>query len=164
MSESDTLDVQEDLVQADLRGVLLPMQNSQLLLPNVTVSEVISYRETDEIANAPDWLVGSITWRQRKVPVVAFEYFLENKIGTPGYRARIALCHNITEKPKMPFVGIICNSIPKLARVSEETIEENHLNELLPEMTLKHFSYNDEETWIPDLELLSELASSYLFK
>ena len=164
MNDSEILDVQEELVQGDLRGVLLPMQNTQLLLPNATVSEVISYRETEEIVNAPDWLVGSITWRQRKVPVVAFEYFLENKIGAPGYRARIALCHNISDKPKMPFVGIICNSIPKLARVNDETIDENYLNGVLPEMTLKHFSYNDEETWLPDVELLCEVASNYLIK
>ncbi|MGD2117059.1 MAG: chemotaxis protein CheW [Chromatiales bacterium] len=146
-----------------VRGVLLPIQHTSLLLPNLTVSEVIGYREAVALDNAPDWLLGRFTWRQRKVPLVAFEYFLNQQFDAPGFRARIALCHNLTADLKMPYLGILCDSIPRLARVNDETIAEVDGAEELPDMTLKKLSYNGETVWIPNLEALAEAASGYLF-
>lgn len=146
----------------DLRGVLLPLHDTHLLLPNVTVSEVIGYRDPEPIDAAPDWLLGTVTWRQRKVPLVSFEYFVLKEAAEPGYRSRIALCHNLLANPQMPFIGILCNSIPRLARVNTDTVSESMLQELLPEMTLKHLTYNTEDAWIPDLEALGKAAAEYL--
>lgn len=158
------LDSKASILAADLRGVLLPLQGSSLLLPNVTVAEVIGNRETEQVANAPDWLTGSLTWRQRKVPVVSFEYFLSKEIKDPGYRARIALCHNLSGNQRVPFIGMLCTSIPKLARVNNETLNEDESMNSLPQMTLKHAFYLEEEVWVPDLEALGEAAAGYLFK
>lgn len=160
IQSSDEID---SAAQEDLRGVLLPLQHTQILLPNVTVSEVIGYRETDLVANAPDWLLGSINWRQRKVPVVAFDYFLSKAVSAPGYRARIALCHNLRGNPKLPFIGMLCSSIPRLARVNSETLRDDDQAGKLPHMTLSHAYYLDEEVWVPDLEAIGEAAAGYLF-
>ena len=146
----------------DVRGVLLPLRQTQLLLPNVTVSEVIGYRHPDPVENAPGWLLGSVTWRQRKVPIVSFEYFVHKAASRPGYRSRIALCHNLHDNPQMPFVGILCNSIPRLARVNTDTVAEPFLNELLPEMAIRHITYSGQDAWIPDIEALGKAASGYL--
>ncbi len=147
---------------ADLRGVLLPLNETQLLLPNVTVSEVIGYRDPDPVINAPAWMLGSVTWRQRKVPLVTFEYFVLKEAAAPGYRSRIALCHNLHANPEVPFIGILCNSIPRLARVNSETIHEDMMQEFLPEMTLKHLTYRGEDAWIPDIEALGKAAAGYI--
>ena len=157
-----TLNKQTTSVVEDVRGVLLPLQGSSLLLPYITVAEVIGNRETEQVANAPDWLMGSVTWRQRKVPVVSFEYFLSKHATDPGYRARIALCHNLSANPRVPFIGMLCTSIPKLARVNNETLRESDRVKELPQMTLKHAYYLDEEVWVPDLESLGEAAAGYL--
>ena len=146
----------------DLRGVLLPLNGTQLLLPNVTVSEVIGYRDPSPVANAPGWMMGSLTWRQRKVPVITFEYFVLKEAAEPGYRSRIALCHNLAGNPEVPYIGILCNSIPKLARVNTDTIDESMLQEFLPEMTLKHLTDKGEDAWIPDIEALGKAAAGYL--
>ena len=146
----------------ELRGVLLPLRETQLLLPNVTVSEVIGYRLPDPVNNAPGWLLGSVTWRQRKVPIVSFEYFVHKAASRPGYRSRIALCHNLHDNPQMPYVGILCNSIPRLARVNSGTVAEPYLNELLPEMAVRHITYSGQDAWIPDIEALGKAASGYL--
>lgn len=146
----------------DLRGVLLPLHDTHLILPNVTVAEVIGYREPDPLVNAPEWLLGTVTWRQRRLPLVSFEVFVHREAIEPGYRARIALCHNLHDDPQLPFIGILCNSIPRLARVNNDTVTEPMINEMLPEMTLKHLSYSGQDAWIPDLDALGKAAAGYL--
>jgi chemosensory pili system protein ChpC len=139
----------------EIRGVLLPLQATYLLLPNVTVVEVIGFREEEQIENAPGWLRGLVTWSQRRIPVVSFEYFVHQEVADAGYRARIALCKNLNGDPRLPFIGILCRSIPRLARVNNQTVAEVQLQEMMPEMTLKHITYNGEDAWIPDLEKLA---------
>jgi len=146
----------------ELRGVLLPLQATSLLLPNVTVVEVIGYREEDPVENAPGWLRGLVTWNQRRIPVISFEYFVHQEAADVGYRARIALCHNIGGDPRLPFIGILCKSIPRLARVNDQTVAEVQFQELAPQMTLKHITYNGEDAWIPDMDKLAEECTKIL--
>jgi len=146
----------------ELRGVLLPLESTSLLLPNVTVVEVIGFREEDPVKNAPGWLRGLVTWNQRRIPVISFEYFVHQEAAHAGYRARIALCHNISGDPRLPYIGILCKSIPRLARVNDQTVAEVQFHELAPQMTLKHITYNGEDAWIPDIEKLADECAKIL--
>ena len=147
----------------DIRGVMLPLHGTMLILPNVTVAEVIGYRNPDPVMNAPAWLMGSVNWRQHKMPVISFEFFVHKEAAAPGYRSRIALCHNLQGNADIPFIGIMCSSIPRLVRVNSETITEPMLlNSLMPEMTLKQITYKGDEAWIPDIEALGKASAGYL--
>src|SRR3546814_9487856 len=48
---------QNDSVQ-DIRGVLIQVGGARLLLPNATISEVLSYADPEPVENAPEWLLG----------------------------------------------------------------------------------------------------------
>lgn len=146
---------------SELRGILLPLEDSYLLLTNLAMTEVIGYREARTIANAPEWLIGKISWNQRQIPLVSFDHILGFSVATPGYRARIALCHVPSEKAVMPLVGILCHSIPRLARVNSETLSDDRDYRPLPSMMLRHVHYAGEEAWIPDIEAVAEAASLY---
>lgn len=52
-----------DDASREIRGVLIQIEGGRLLLPNATVSEVLSYADPEPIENAPDWILGSIRWR-----------------------------------------------------------------------------------------------------
>src|SRR5690606_40453141 len=58
---------------SSLSGLLLPLADRTLLLPNVAVAELIAYQTPQEIAHAPDWLLGRIIWRDLSLPLVSFE-------------------------------------------------------------------------------------------
>lgn len=147
----------------EIRGVMLPLHSTMLILPNVTVAEVIGYRDPDPIRNAPAWLMGSLNWRQHKMPLISYEFFVHKEAAEPGYRSRIAVCHNLSGNPQVPFIGIMCNSIPRLVRINNDTIvDPMMLNALMPEMTLKQITYQGEEAWIPDIEGLAKAAAGYL--
>ena len=51
----------------DIRGVLIRVGATQLLLPNATISEVLSYSPPEPVEDAPDWLLGRLRWRGRAV-------------------------------------------------------------------------------------------------
>ena len=48
--------------QRDIRGVLISVTGSRLLLPNASVAEVITYSEPEVLDNAPPWLLGRVRW------------------------------------------------------------------------------------------------------
>ena len=56
----------------DIRGVLIQIAGSQLLLPNAATVEVLSYVDPEPLDNAPDWLLGQIRWRGWRLPLVSF--------------------------------------------------------------------------------------------
>jgi len=129
--------------QLEVRGVLLPLHSGQLLLPNVSISEV-------------DWLLGILTWRQFTVPLISFDNRLGYRQWELGHRARIAICNTITGRAGRHYIGILLRSIPHLVRVTEEAIEP--LGEVLNgNVTLaRQVKIGDQEAWIPDLDNLEE--------
>ena len=141
--------------KAEIRGVLLPLQAGQLLIPNLLMSEVIGYREPDEIPRgAPDWLLGLIVWRHLTVPLVSYDVLLGEPIHEPGHRARIALCKTISAASARPYTALLLQSIPRLVSVNEQSIRitdnENQQHPLLSHSV----SINGQQAWIPDLDAL----------
>src|SRR3546814_20605861 len=62
---------QNDSVK-DIRGVLIQVGGARLLLPNATLSEVLSYADPEPVENATAWLLGRIRWRGWPLPRVSF--------------------------------------------------------------------------------------------
>ena len=40
-------------IRGEIRGVMIPVTNARVLLPNATVAEVITFSTPEKIANAP---------------------------------------------------------------------------------------------------------------
>lgn len=144
---------------ADIRGVLIPVGGQQLLLPNATVAEIIAYRDpVARTEGGPDWLLGDIDWRQRKVPVVALETLLGGQFR--GYtRGRIAICYSLLEGERRPYLGVVSDGIPHLVRVREEDVEPLPLSDEdagLP--VLARLRIKGEDAFIPDLARLSQMT------
>lgn len=141
----------------DIRGVLISIGGQRLLLPNATVAEIISYRDAEQAAaeGSPAWLLGEITWRQRKVPLLSLERLFGDGSDEYTYlRGRIVVCYSLLDDGERPYLGVISDGIPRLVRVAEEDIEPLPLGEaeapLLARLKLK-----GEEVIIPDIARLS---------
>lgn len=147
----------------EVRGVLLPLQAGQLLLPNTSISEVVGYRQPDSHPqNAPEWLLGNMSWRQFQVPLINFDLLLDKRQREIGQRARIAICNSISGLVQRPYIAILLRTIPRLAKVTEATIAPvDETGEPLP-MIARHVSINGQEAWIPDLDALETELSRIL--
>ena len=147
----------------EVRGVLLPLRSGQLLLPNVSVSEVIGFRQPDSPPDdAPDWLLGVMSWHQRLVPLVSFDVLVGSPSEEIGNRARIAICNTLNGNPQRPYIGILLRSIPHLVRVTEEFIAPLGEPGDGGDMVKQQVRISGQEAWIPDLDALEQALSKVL--
>jgi len=148
-------------VPDEIRGVLIPLQQGQLLLPNAAVAEVIDYRQPDPVADAPDWLVGSTNWRQRNLAVVRLESLLGWPVGSEGVRQRIVVCHALNDQAKRPFIGILATAIPRLVRVREGMLESQPVSDAEAEGPVHaRVLVDGQAALIPDLMALEQRISA----
>ncbi len=151
------------VAEADVRGVLIPLDGCNLLLPNVTIAEVIGFREAAPYPQTPDWLLGEIQWHGRKFPLVSFEQALGAPTKGPGPRARIAVCHTLSDDPRgLPYIGLVSKAIPRLMGLIPASISPNlTANEASP-LVLRQVYVAGQEAIIPDLDALEELITESL--
>ena len=58
---------------ASLTGLLLPLSDRTLLVPNVALAELIPYRAPQATPGLPAWLLGQVAWRDLRLPLLSFE-------------------------------------------------------------------------------------------
>lgn len=132
--------------------LLAPLTGKQLLLPNVTVAEVVQASDLQPPPeNAPVWHRGFVLWREMRLPVVAFENL--NEEGEPRESERIAIVSGISAQRDLPFYGIIVQGIPRLAKVKIAELEDLEGAPVGPMEFLK-VRYAGELAAIPDLDAL----------
>src|SRR6218665_6577 len=56
-----------------LTGLLVPLADRTLLLPNVAVAELIPYRAPQVTPGMPAWFLGQMAWRDLSLPLLSFE-------------------------------------------------------------------------------------------
>jgi chemosensory pili system protein ChpC len=146
----------------EIRGVLIPTSSERLLLPNAALAEVIDFREpTPPGRDAPPWVLGSIVWRQRTLPVISAERLVGDQFNPKAPRLRIAVCHALLKQRQRPFIGIVSRGIPRLVRVTEDTIEETPEPPLDPDWPmLAQVHVNDVYALIPDMERIERLLDA----
>ena len=132
--------------------LLTPVTGKQLLLPNVTVAEVVSATELQPPPEgAPEWHLGFLTWRDQPIPVVAFETL--NGEGAPRDVERVAILSGIRSQRDLPFYGLVVQGIPGSARVKIAQLEDLEGAPTGPMEFLK-VRYLGELAVIPDLDAL----------
>ena len=147
-------------IPAEIRGVLLPLQQGQLLLPNAAVCEVVGYREPDsQIEGAPGWLLGQFIWRDHSVPMVSFEQLMGQEMTGSGHRARVAICNTLNGNDLIPYIGIVLDSAPRLVRVVEDIVRQIEVPEDLGECVLNQIMVDDQLSLIPNLDAIEHLVA-----
>lgn len=145
-------------VQSEVRGLLIPLKQGGLLVPNSTVAEIIDNRPPeDRPEGSPEWFLGNIMWRRRPLPVVSYERLTGHDFDEGGLRQRIMVCHGLNPDGPL-FVGILSQGIPRLVRVSEENTTPD--NEILPDNwpVLSRVNIGDDRAFVPDLPRLVSMV------
>lgn len=131
---------------------LTPVTGKKLLLPSVTVAEVLPAGELQPPPEgAPEWHRGFVTWRELRVPVVAFEVM--NGEAAPRDNERIAILNGISAQRDLPHYGVVVQGIPSSAKVKIAQLEDMEGAPTGPLEFLK-VRYQGELCVIPDLDAL----------
>lgn len=143
--------------QSIIPSLYLPVSKQQLLLPNVSVAEVVSYQAPAESPTTPDYFLGMIEWRGINIPVISYELANKETQSTLTKNARIAVINTIGKhQASLPFFAIVTQGIPRLVKVSDDLIKPIEKNTGKADSLF--VKVDGEEAIIPDIEFLESLA------
>ncbi|TXH70306.1 MAG: chemotaxis protein CheW [Lysobacteraceae bacterium] len=137
----------------EVRGVLIQIAGSQLLLPNAATVEVLSYAQPESIEHAPDWLLGQIRWRGWAVPLVSYARIAGTHTEGAAIGTKVVVLKALGGDPKLPYFGLVAQGFPRLVTVSRDAlIVDSAHQETLPEGVRLRVMYNNDIALIPDLD------------
>ena len=150
------------MAEAEVRSVMVPLTGNDILIPNATVAEVISYSAPKPMDDAPEWLLGTIVWRGWQVPVISYGRLtnVAEQENTSG--ARLCITKSLTNTDRMPYIAILAQGFPRLTTVTEAGLTEVPMEEgsigVLGKVIL-----GDREALVPDLDRVGQLVAHAAF-
>jgi chemosensory pili system protein ChpC len=154
--------------QKELYSLLIPLRAERLLVPRMCVAEVIAFadmeRRRDE--DVPEWLLGTIDWNGRRLPVVSFdrvEPAEQPKSRKKPSRTRIVVFHALTNRLKNGYFGILTQGFPQLVRVNPDVVSldrDTPVPRGLPVLCRVRMIH--EFPLIPDVDRLEGMVAEHL--
>ena len=139
----------------ELYSLLVPLSDDRLILPRACVAEVVRYTQPKQQPGSQNWMLGTINWNGRELPVVAFEGTIGKDIPAPTGRTRVVVFYSSTGRIKTGYFGVLTQGFPQLVRVNREVL---HLDSTdgWPEdaPVLCRVKMINEYPLVPDLEAL----------
>jgi len=146
----------------DIRGVLIQLAGSRLLLPNATIAEVLSYAPPEPVAEAPDWLLGRIRWRGWQLPLVAFARLAGLADEKGGLGSKVVVLKALNGDAKAPYFAILTQGFPRLVTVSRDGLIVDAEPGELPLGVQARVTLNQDDAFVPDLEAIERLIGEAL--
>ena len=141
-----------------IRGVLIQVAGTRLLLPNAAIAEVLSYPTPEPVPGAPDWLLGRIRWRGWRLPLVAFSRFAGISEEQGGLGSKVIVLKAMGGDTKRPYFAVLTQGFPRLVTVTDAALSRlDESGDEMPDGVLSRVRLNDDEAVVPDLDDL-ELA------
>ena len=148
---------------AEIYALLVPLAEERLLVPRACVAEVIGFSRPVPRPGAADWLLGTVNWSGRNLPVVSFEGACGRTPPPAGSRTRIVVFFAMTDRLEGGYYGVLTQGFPQLVRVHPDAIDGSaarHWPDDSPVITQPKVL--DEEPLIPDLERIEEMLQAEL--
>jgi chemosensory pili system protein ChpC len=130
-----------------LTGLILPLSDRNLLLPNVAVAELIDYQDCSAESGAPEWYLGPIRWRQHTLPLLSFEAACGARTRVGG-RARIVVLNALGGRDDLKFIALLTQGIPRSCKVDNQL---SYVDVPLSELELAAVQVGETIAKIPDL-------------
>jgi chemotaxis signal transduction protein len=147
-------------LREELYSLLVPLAGERLIVPRACVAEVIGYQVPTEMANAPPWYAGLVSWGGRSVPVVAFEGAFGQPLPSVTSRTRIVIFHASGEKLQAGYFGMLTQGFPQLVRVNADVVRPDP-SRSFPERSpvICQVRMINETPLIPDLQRLEQMIA-----
>ena len=137
----------------ELATLLLPVNGKQLVLPNVTVAEIIPYQEVEAVDDMPEWHLGMLLWRNQKIPLVSFDTINGGAFDSQSPDQRIAIINSIVDDDRLHFFGVVTEGVPRLMRVMADEMSDDAGEEPGP-AEVSRVMISGERAAIPDIDYI----------
>ncbi|WP_051176316.1 chemotaxis protein CheW [Luteimonas mephitis] len=136
----------------DIRGVLIQVAGARLLLPNATISEVLSYADPEPLDNAPAWLLGRIRWRGWQLPLVSFARLAGLAEERGGLGSKVVVLKALGGDARLAHFAMLTQGFPRLVTVSRDALVADAGDRgPLPHGVQARVLLNDDAALIPDI-------------
>ncbi|WP_339544082.1 chemotaxis protein CheW [Pseudomonas sp. RA_35y_Pfl2_P32] len=136
-----------------LTGLLLPLADRTLILPNVAVAELIDYQPGTFDLDSPPWYLGQVIWRDRQIPLLSFESACGSKT-VIGERARIVILNTLSGRANLRFIALLVQGIPRSCKLDSQL---SYVDVPLCALEQAAVQVVDQVAKIPDLLALEAL-------
>ncbi|MGI9206107.1 MAG: chemotaxis protein CheW [Woeseiaceae bacterium] len=146
--------------EEELYSLLVPLVDERLIVPRACVAEVVRYTPPVQQDGNQNWMLGSISWNGRDLPVIAFEGAIGKDVPAPTGRTRVVVFYSSTGGVRSGFFGVLTQGFPQLVRVNEEVLQLE-ATEGWPDDApiLCRVKMINEFPLIPNLEMLEEMIA-----
>ncbi|HEY8010622.1 MAG TPA: chemotaxis protein CheW [Rudaea sp.] len=148
-----------DSLPREIRGVMIPISGGRVLLPNATIAEVISYSAPEKIENAPDWLLGRLTWRGWRLPLFSFSILSGIATSESVGSAKVAVLKALGGNAKLPFVALLAQGFPRLTTVLPDLLISTGGEDAQAPGVRAHVLVRNDHAVIPDLALIESMVA-----
>ena len=142
----------------EIRGVMIPVTGGRVLLPNATVAEVITYSVPEKVANAPDWLLGRLSWRGWRLPLFSFAMLTGSAAQESYTNAKVVVLKALGGNAKMPFVAMLAQGFPRLTTITPDLLIPTGDESAHPPGVHGHVLVRDDQAVIPNLGQIEHLV------
>ncbi len=141
----------------EIRGVMIPITDGRVLLPNATVAEVITYTRAEPVPNAPAWLLGRVAWRGWRLPLISLPVLTGAVAEESQTNARVAVLKALGGHADMPFLALLAQGFPRLTTITQDLLlatsdEQPHAAGVRAEVLVR-----DDPAVIPDLDIIESM-------
>ncbi|HCG39844.1 MAG TPA: chemotaxis protein [Pseudomonas sp.] len=131
-----------------LTGLLMPLADRMLLMPNVAVAELIPYRAPQPVQGMPAWFLGQVQWRDLSLPLLSFEAASSGQPQPVGSAARVAVLNAVGGRDHVKFIALLVQGIPHSIKVDASLARADVA---LAPLELDAVNLGDVQARIPDL-------------
>ena len=107
----------------ELYSLLVPLSGDRLIVPRACIAEVVRYTTTERQEDAQTWMLGTVNWNGRDLPIVSFEGVIGNEVPAITGRTRIVVFLASTGQLKTGYFGLITQGFPQLVRVNRDVLK-----------------------------------------
>ncbi|MBN2885735.1 MAG: chemotaxis protein CheW [Chromatiaceae bacterium] len=136
----------------EIRVMLLPLPERDLLVPASAVAEIISADAVKSRDSMPDWLLGDLLWRGHRVPAITFSPLPKGHF-SGRVHARVIVCFMPGEQPHFPFLALYSLGMPRLARSTPEGLEACTAQH---PFALGALRLGEHAAWLPDFAAIEQ--------
>ncbi len=107
----------------ELYSLLVPLAEDRLIVPRACVAEVVRFSKTASKEGSEAWMMGTINWNGRSLPVISFEGAIGKEAPLVTGRTRVVVFYANTGQLKTGFFGVLTQGFPQLVRVNREVLK-----------------------------------------
>ncbi len=107
----------------ELYSLLVPLADDRLIVPRTCVAEVVRFSKAEHEAGSHSWMIGTVNWNGRRLPVMSFEGALGKEVPAVTGRTRVVVFYASTGQLKTGYFGVLTQGFPQLVRVNRDVLK-----------------------------------------